>query len=79
MQGEGTNSYHTFDNINLKYMKKNILIAVLVLVVLILAGVTLYQSERLSAAKSYINDLEADYPDYIDTTSGGDAYSEWYN
>ena len=79
MQGEGTNSYHTFDNINLKYMKKNILIAVLVLVVLILAGVTLYQSERLSAAKAYINDLEADYPDYIDTTSGGDAYSEWYN
>ena len=60
-------------------MKKNILIAVLVLVVLILAGVTLYQSERLSAAKAYINDLETDYPDYIDTTSGGDAYSEWYN
>lgn len=60
-------------------MKKNILIAVLALVVLILAGVTLYQSERLSAAKAYINALEADYPDYIDTTSGGDAYSEWYN
>ena len=60
-------------------MKKNILIAVLVLVVLVLAGVTLYQSERLSAAKAYINDLETDYPDYLDTTSGGDAYSEWYN
>ncbi len=60
-------------------MKKNIVIAVLVLVVLILAGVTLHQSERLSAAKAYIYDLEADYPEYIDTTSGGDAYSEWYN
>lgn len=50
-------------------MKKNILIAILALVVLVLAGVTLYQSERLSAAKAYINDLEADYPDYLDTTS----------
>lgn len=60
-------------------MKKNIIIAVLVLVVLILAGVTLYQSERLSVAKAYINDLETDYPEYIDITSGGDAYSEWYN
>lgn len=60
-------------------MKKNILIAILALVVLVLAGVTLYQSERLGAAKAYINDLEADYPGYLDTTSGGDAYSEWYN
>lgn len=60
-------------------MKKNTVIAVLVLVVLILAGVTLYQSERLSAAKAYIYNLETDYPEYIDTTSGGDAYSEWYN
>lgn len=78
MQGEGTNSHLAFDNIYI-YMKKNILIAVLVLVVLVLAGVTLYQSERLGAAKAYINDLETDYPDYLDTTSGGDAYSEWYN
>lgn len=60
-------------------MKKNITIVILVLVVLILTGVTLYQSERLNAAKDYINDLETDYPEYIDTTSGGDAYSEWYN
>lgn len=60
-------------------MRKNIAIVVLVLIVLVLTGVTLYQSERLSAAKSYINDLETDYPEFIDTTSGGDAYSEWYN
>ena len=39
-------------------MKKNILIAVLVLVVLILAGVTLYQSERLSAHKEYYKATE---------------------
>ena len=51
----------------------------IVLIVLILAGVSLYQSERLSAAKAYIYDLETDYPEFIDTTSGGDAYSEWYN
>lgn len=76
MQGEGTNSHLVFDNIP---MKKNTVIAVLVLIVLILAGVTLYQSERLSAAKAYIYDLETDYPEFIDTTSGGDAYSEWYN
>lgn len=39
-------------------MKKNTVIAVLVLVVLILAGVTLYQSERLSAHKEYYKATE---------------------
>ena len=39
-------------------MKKNTLIAVLVLVVLILAGVTLYQSERLNAHKEYYKATE---------------------
>lgn len=58
--------------------KKNILIAVLVLVVLILAGVCVYQNDTISRAKAYINDLENDFPEYIDTTSGSDAYSDWY-
>lgn len=44
-------------------MKKNILITVLVLVVLILAGVTLYQSERLNAHKEYYKATE----DLLDT------------
>ena len=39
-------------------MKKNTVIAVLVLVVLILAGVTLYQSERLNAHKEYYKATE---------------------
>ena len=39
-------------------MKKNILIAILALVVLILAGVTLYQSERLNAHKEYYKATE---------------------
>lgn len=39
-------------------MKKNTLIAVLVLVVLILAGATLYQSERLNAHKEYYKATE---------------------
>lgn len=28
---------------------------------------------------SYNNDLESDFPEFIDTTSGGDAYSEYYS
>lgn len=39
-------------------MKKNTLIAILALVVLILAGVTLYQSERLNAHKEYYKATE---------------------
>ena len=39
-------------------MKKNYAIAVLILVVLALAGVTLYQSERLSAHKEYYKATE---------------------
>lgn len=39
-------------------MKKNTLIAVLVLVVLILVGATLYQSERLNAHKEYYKATE---------------------
>lgn len=59
-------------------MKKNIFIALLVLVVLILAGVILYQSEKLKVANNYVKALESDYPEYIDTTSGTDAYYEYY-
>lgn len=60
-------------------MKKNTTIVILLLVVAILIGVTVYQSDRLNCAEEYINALENDYPDFIDTTSGTDAYSNWYN
>ena len=59
-------------------MKKNTLIAILLLITTILAGITIYQNDRLISAKHYIEALEKDYPDFIDTTSGTDAYSEWY-
>ena len=59
-------------------MTKNTIIVVLVLMVLALTGVCVYQSDTISRAKAYINDLENDFSEYIDTTSGGDAYSNWY-
>lgn len=36
-------------------------------------------THRLDAASNYINRLETDYPDYIDTSAEGDEYTEWYN
>lgn len=60
-------------------MKKNLIITVLT-TMLILAMIALnHLTNRVDIATNYINDLESCYPDYIDTVSGGDAYSEWYN
>lgn len=60
-------------------MIKNAIIVVLLLLVGVLTGICIYQNDTINKAKTYINDLENDFPDYIDTTSGGDAYSDWYN
>lgn len=60
-------------------MTKNVLIAVLLLLVGVLAGICINQNDTINKAKAYINDLENDFPEFIDTTSGGDAYSEYYN
>ena len=38
-----------------------------------------YMTCRVDAARAYIKDFESCYPDYVDTVSGGDAYSKWYN
>ena len=54
-------------------MTKNIIIVVLLLLVGVLTGIYIYQSDTINRAKAYINDLENDFPEYIDTTSGGDA------
>ena len=59
-------------------MYKNRIIVVLLLLVGVLTGICIYQSDTISRAKAYINDLENHFPEYIDTTSGGDAYSNWY-
>lgn len=34
---------------------------------------------QLNDAERYIERLESDFPEYIDTTSGTDEYSEYYN
>lgn len=60
-------------------MTKNVLIAVLLLLVGVLAGICINQNDTINKAKAYINDLENDFPEFIDTTSGGDAYSEYYS
>lgn len=33
---------------------------------------------ELNVAHDYINKLESDFPEYIDTTSGSDEYSNYY-
>lgn len=60
-------------------MKKNLVIVVLALLLVLSLALVQFLTNRYDAAISYINDLESTYPDYIDTVSGGDAYSEWYN
>lgn len=55
-------------------------------IVLILAGATLalaiclcQVSIKLIQADRYINRLEQDYPDYIDTSAESDEYANYYN
>lgn len=60
-------------------MKKNIIIVVLLLAVVGLCVALQHVTERLDVAAAYIDALETDYPDFIDTTSGCDAYSDWYS
>lgn len=55
-------------------------------VVLILAGATLalaiclcQVSIKLIYADRYIQRLEQDYPDYIDTSAESDEYTNYYN
>ena len=60
-------------------MNKNLIITVLT-IMLVLAMITInHLTNRVDDAREYIKDLESCYPDYVDTVSGGDAYSEWYN
>ena len=41
--------------------------------------VAIYFYSRLDAANNYIYELEATYPDYIDTVSKTSAFLEYYN
>ena len=59
-------------------MNKNIIIIVLS-VLLISACVALnHVTNRLDVAAAYINRLETDYPDYLDTSAEGDEYVDYY-
>ena len=60
-------------------MSKNIIITVLALLLVLSLIALNYQTNRVDTARAYIKVLESDYPEYIDTASGSDAYSEWYN
>lgn len=60
-------------------MNKNLIITVLT-IMLVLAMITInHLTNRVDDARAYIKALEYDYPEYIDTTSGTDEYSNWYN
>lgn len=55
--------------------------AIFILVILCLfLGISLYQEKaKLCFAQDYIEQLESDHPDYLDTTSGSDAYTNYYS
>jgi hypothetical protein len=59
-------------------MEKNFFIVFLASLIAGLLYVLSLQSDRLDIADKYIKELENDFPEYIDTTSGSDAYSEYY-
>lgn len=66
-------------------MKKNFIIAILVIVAIMTSISTkqmtsraTYWMKRSEAADRYIEELERDFPAFIDITAEGDAYSEYY-
>lgn len=48
-----------------------------IIVVILVAQINVY-SNRLDAAREYIHELEEDFPQHLDITSGSDAYNNWY-
>ena len=60
-------------------MNKNLIICTLTLLLVLSLIALNYQTSRVDTARAYIKVLEKDYPEYIDTTSGSDEYSEWYD
>lgn len=60
-------------------MNKNLIICTLTLLLVLSLIALNYQTNRVDTARAYIKVLEKGYPEYIDTTSGSDEYSEWYN
>ena len=48
-----------------------------IICLILIAQINIYHN-RLEDAREYINALEESNPSFIDTTSGSDAYSNWY-
>ena len=59
-------------------MAKNIIIFVLLVLIGGLAIVGIEELITLHAAQAYIEALENDFPDYLDTTAENDAYLDYY-
>ena len=57
---------------------KNLIIFVLSVLLIGLAVTCNHLTHRLDAASNYIDRLETDYPDYLDTSAESDEYLEWY-
>ena len=60
-------------------MNKNLTITVLAIMLVLAMIILNHMTHRVDAAREYIKVLESTYPGYVDTVSGDDAYSEWYN
>ena len=59
-------------------MTKNIIIFVLLVLIGGLAIVGIEELITLHAAQAYIEALENDFPDYLDTTAENDTYLDYY-
>lgn len=59
-------------------MNKNIIIVVLSLLLVGSCVVLQCTTDRLDIASRYIDRLENDNPDFLDTSAEGDEYMEWY-
>ena len=59
-------------------MTKNIIIFVLIVLIGGLAIVGIEELKTLHAAQAYIEALENDFPDYLDTTAENDACLDYY-
>lgn len=60
-------------------MKKNIIIISLTATIVALVMCLVQTVSHIKAAEDYINALETQFPEYIDTVSGCDAYCNYYN
>jgi hypothetical protein len=60
-------------------MKKNSVIVGLTFLLLLSMIALNHMTNRVDEARAYIKALEHDYPEFVDTTSGTDAYNNWYN